>query len=174
MIEIEKRGFLSKEKYDSIIRFLDEKAQSLGQDDKDVIYYIYTDKLLKVVNNISKGTSKISLKMNKIGEGSVFPETEIGFEQKDFEKLKFIIDTVAVPKNIIRGTQKRKNYIYKGCELSIKWSEDWSYHFEIEKMIDDESKGTDAEAEIHLIAEELGIKILTDQELKEFNERTGQ
>jgi adenylate cyclase class IV len=174
MLEIEKRGFLTEEKYKWLHDFLDKNGKNLGEDDKDVVYYIYSDKLLKVVNNITKKTAKVSLKMNKIGEGSVFPETEVHFDQNDFDKLKYVFDVIASPQNVKAGEQKRSNYEYKGCEISVKWSPDWSFYFEIEKMVDGPDGVEQVEKEIHSIADELGIVILTEEELKEFNAKSGQ
>jgi adenylate cyclase class IV len=171
MLEIEKRGFLTEEKYNELLIFLDKNGESLGIDDKEVVYYIYPDKLLKVVNNISKQNAKVSLKMSKIGESSTFPETEIFFDQKDFEKMKYILDTVAKPEKVMSGIQKRINFEYKGCELAIKWSEAWGFHFEIEKMVNGHNEVEKAEKELHNVADELGIKILTDKELKEFTKK---
>jgi predicted adenylyl cyclase CyaB len=171
MLEIEKRGFLTEEKYNWLLDFLGENGKDLGMDDKEVVYYIYPDKLFKVVNNISKQNAKVSLKMNKIGEGSTFPEDEVFFDQKDFEKMKYIFDTIAKPERVMDGIQKRKNFEYKGCEIAIKWSEAWGFHFEIEKMVNEQSEVEKAEKELHDIADELGIKILTEEELKEFTKK---
>jgi adenylate cyclase class IV len=171
MLEIEKRGFLTEEKYNWLLDYLGENGENLGADDKEVVYYIYPDKLLKVVNNISKRSAKISLKMSKIGEGSAFPETEVFFEQEDFDKIKYIFDTIAKPEKIMDGIQKRKNFKYKDCEIAIKWSEAWGSHFEIEKMVSGHGEVGSAEKELHGIADELGIKILTDEELREFTKK---
>lgn len=171
MLEIEKRGFLTEEKYNHLIDFLSKNGESLGQDDKDVVYYIYTDKLLKAVHNLSKKNAKISLKMNKIGEGSVFPETEVIFPEEDFQKIKYILDVISKPDKVMNGIQKRINFIYKGCEFAIKWSEEWQYHFEVEKVVSDETQVESAEKELHMVAEELGIEIMTEDELKEFTKK---
>jgi adenylate cyclase class IV len=168
MLEIEKRGFLTEEQYHDLLEFLEKNAEDLGEDNKEVVYYIYPDKLLKAVNNLSKGNAKISLKMNKIGQGSVFPETEVHFAKDDFEKMKFMLDKISHPDKVLTGTQKRKNFIYKGCELSIKWSEHWQYHFEIEIMVEDENQVEEAERQLELVADELKIKILTEEELRVF------
>ena len=129
MFEVEKRGILTKRGYDKLLSFLKKYGKSLGDDDKYVVYYIYSDKLLKAVDNASKGNAKISLKMNKIGNGSVFPETEIFFHREDFTKIKFILDTIVTPEKVMTGVQKRQNFIYKDCEFAIKWSKYWGYHF---------------------------------------------
>jgi adenylate cyclase class IV len=174
MLEIEKRGFLTEEKYNELLNFLEKNGTSLGADDKEVIYYIYPDKLLKVVHNLSKNNAKISLKTNKVGGGSVFPETEVFFDQKDFEKIKYIFDTIAKPEKVMDGIQKRINFEYKGCEIAIKWSEVWGFHFEIEKMVSEKSEVERAEEELQGMADELEIKILNDEELKEFTKKAEQ
>jgi len=171
MLEIEKRGFLSEEKYQWILSFLEKHGKDLGADDKDVIYYIYSDMLLKIVNNVSKSNAKISLKTNKIGEGSIFPETEIFFDQKDFEDMKYIFDAMARPENVMRGIQKRKNFEYKNCEFAIKWSEAWGFHFEVEKMVNNLDEVVQAEKELYAVADELGIEILSEDELKKFTKK---
>ena len=171
MLEIEKRGFLTEKQYNNLLDFLDKNGESLGADDKDVVYYIYPDKLLKAVHNISKGDAKISLKMNKIGAGSVFPETEVFFPEDDFDKIKLIIEKIAKPDKVMSGIQKRKNFMYKGCDFAIKWSKEWDYHFEIEILVKDKDEVDDAEEKLEAIAKELGIKILTENELKEFTKK---
>lgn len=168
MIEIEKRGLLTKERYNQLLTFLGEYAKNLGEDDKDVIYYIYDDKLLKVVNNLSKGNAKVSLKMNELGGGVATKEIEVFFDQKDFFNIKEIFDTTSQAKQIIEGNQKRKNFMYKGCEIAVKWSKDYGYHFEIEKTTDDEKSIDILEKEINFIVDELGIISMTNDEIKEF------
>ena len=171
MLEIEKRGFLTEEKYNSLLDYFKKNSQFLGADDKYVVYYIYKDKLLKAVNNISKRNAKISLKMNKIGEGSVFPETEVKFSKNDYEKIKFILDTVTNPEKVMKGIQKRKNFIYKECEFAIKWSEEWGYHFEMEIIVNSEKEVQRAEDKLEELSKELNIKTLTEAELKDFTKK---
>ncbi|MCX6753444.1 MAG: hypothetical protein NTV03_00030, partial [Candidatus Nomurabacteria bacterium] len=155
----------------NLIEFLSINGEDLGQDDKDVIYYIYNDKLLKAVHNISKKNAKISLKMNKIGQGSVFPETEIYFGESEFSKIKFVLDNITNPEKVMGGIQKRRNFVYKGCELAIKWSKEWGYHFEIEKVVNDKDLIDDIERELEQITSELNIKIMTEDELTEFTQK---
>src|SRR3989344_524724 len=171
MFEVEKRGILTKRGYDKLLSFLKKYGKSLGDDDKYVVYYIYSDKLLKAVDNASKGNAKISLKMNKIGNGSVFPETEIFFHREDFTKIKFILDTIVTPEKVMTGVQKRQNFIYKDCEFAIKWSKYWGYHFEIEKVVNDETQIQQANEDLENIAKELNIEIMSDGELKIFTKK---
>ncbi len=170
MIEVEKRGLLTEEKYNELLAFLDEHAENLGEDDKDVVYYIYDDKLLKVVNNISKKNAKVSLKMNKLGDGVAALENEVTFSADDFSKMKDILGSIANPNQIIEGEQKRKNYVYKGCEIAVKWSKDYKHHFEIEKMIENKDDASEVEKELDGVVEELGLVSMTNDELKQFQQ----
>lgn len=171
MIEIEKRGLLAEEKYNELLSFLDVHAKSLGEDNKEIVYYIYDDKLLKVVNNLSKDSAKISLKMNKLGDGVATLETEVEFDSRDYSKMKYIMDIIGKAPQTIEGIQKRKNFIYKDCEIAMKWSKDYGYHFEIEKVTEDSNEVKELEKEIDSVLEELKIVAMTNDEIKEFQKK---
>src|SRR6266481_9258374 len=122
MYEIEHRALLTKESFETLSEKLEHEAELLGEDDKDVSYYIFPDKLLKVVRNISSGTAKLSLKLNALGAGSSFQEFEISFPEDSFEAMKQIFDNTGAHIQVIRGTQKRTNYKYQDVEIALKWS----------------------------------------------------
>lgn len=170
IIEIEFRARFGKDKFDSLGRFLKKHARDLGKDDKDVYFFIFPDKLLKVVNNVSRKSAKLVLKLNKIGRGSDFEEIEVPVAQSEFEKIANIFKKILIC-DPMHAFQKRHNYLYKGVELALKWSEIWGYHLELEVVIDTLSQKNKAEKNIFLVAEELGVRIITDQELKEFTEK---
>lgn len=170
MIEVEFRSRFSEEKYRSLKALLDSDAQCLGQDDKNCVYFIFPDRLLKVVHNLSKKDAKISLKMNRIGEGAAFKEMEFHFSENDFELAKELFQNLPLNAKLMEDAQQRVNYLYKGCEIALKYGKTWGYHLEIEKMIQDEGDQRVAEEEIRVVAKELGIELMTDDELKRFTE----
>lgn len=53
MYEIEHRAVLTEETYKELAERLAREATLLGADDKEVSYYIFRDRLLKVVRNIT-------------------------------------------------------------------------------------------------------------------------
>lgn len=167
-IEIELRSMFDEEKYNSLKKFLDEKAEYLGQDDKDVHFFIFPDKLLKVSDNISKGSAKLTLKLNRIGQGSDFEEIEFPIKREDTKKAVTMFDALHMTDNVIHSFQSRHNYAYKGVELALKFSSDWKHHLEIEILVEKKSQKAEAERKIQQIADELGVKIMTEEELKEF------
>ncbi len=168
MIELEFRSMFSKEKYDSLKAFLNEKAECLGQDDKACAYFIFPDRLLKVVHNISKGDAKVSLKLNRIGEGAAFDEMEFHFAEEDFELAKKLFGNLQLNVKYLEESQQRINYIYKDYEIALKYGKTWGYHLEIEKMIADLGEQEQAEQDIRAVSDELGITLMTDEELTRF------
>ncbi|MBP6868850.1 MAG: hypothetical protein KBC16_01945 [Candidatus Pacebacteria bacterium] len=171
MYEIEHRALLTEEKYKELDEKLRADAECLGEDDKDVAYFIFPDKLLKVVKNISKGTAKLSLKLNTLGSGSSFREIEVDFKDSQFESLKELCHAVSTPDQVIEGTQKRTNFMFKGVEIALKWSEDWGYHAEFEIVIDSLASKDDADTTITNVANSLDITLMTDEEVKEFSDK---
>lgn len=171
MYEIEHRALLTEEKYKTLQTKLSETAECLGEDDKEVAYFIFPGKLLKVVRNTSRGSAKLSLKLSALGEGSSFQEVEIAFEESGFDAMKELCKAVSAPDQIIEGTQKRTNYLLDGVEIALKWSEDWGFHAEFEIMVTSLSEKEEADAKIYTVAESLGITLMTNEEVKEFLEK---
>jgi predicted adenylyl cyclase CyaB len=168
MFEVEFRARFSEEKYQELMAFLQKNAKSLGNDDKDVYYFILPDRLFKLVNNTSKKAAKMSLKMNRIGEGAAFEEIEAGIAPDQFEKAVKLVKGLGLTTKIIHEPQKRDNFIYKECEIALKHSKTWGHHLEIEQMVADKSEQASAEERIRTVATELGVKLMTEEELKEF------
>ena len=169
MYEIEHRAVLTENAYTALAERLAHDAKLLGTDDKEVSYYIFPDKLLKVVRNISKGTGKLSLKLNTLGAGSSFKEFEVSFPEESFETMKHICENISAPDQVISGTQKRTNYEYQGVEIALKWSEDWGYHVEFEIMISGLSEKEAADARIKGVAEALSVPLMTEEEVGAFS-----
>lgn len=169
MYEIEHRAVLSEDSYNKLSEVLQKDAVLLGSDDKEVSYYIFPDKLLKVVRNVSKGTAKISLKLNTLGAGSSFKEFEVPFPEDSFEMMKNICNNISTPDQVIIGTQKRINYKYQDVEISLKWSEDWGYHVEFEIMVSNLNEKEVADAHIREVAQILSIQLMTEEEVGAFS-----
>ena len=172
-IEIELRALLTREEYTRVKKFLAERAIDLGKDDKDVYFFLLPNKIVKVVNNVSQKTAKIVIKFNRLGRGrSDFEEIEIPINPKDFEKAVKLFS--ALPFEQIQNSyQKRHNYRYNGVEIALKYSETWGFHMELEIIIDNLAKKDKAERKIRKVAQELGVKILTEEELAKFAKRIG-
>lgn len=170
-LEIEFRALLSKTQYKRVQKFLSTNAKDLGEDDKDVYFFIMPDKLLKVVNNISKNNAALVIKLNKIGKGSDFEEIKMPIIQEDIEKAIKVFTALRITDNIMHSFQKRHNFLYKGVELALKYSDVWGHHIEFEIVVDNKNQKNTAEEKIKRLANELGIKLMNDSELSEFTKR---
>lgn len=167
-IEIELRSLFSKEKHDVLKKFLNDNASDWGADDKNVYFFLLPDKIVKAVNNVSKKTAKIVIKLNRLGRGSSdFEEIEISINPSDFNKAVRLFS--ALPFDQIQNSyQKRHNYSYDGVELALKHTDSWGYHMELEIMVDDSRKHKKAEMKIREVADKLGVKIMSEREVTEF------
>jgi adenylate cyclase class IV len=169
VIEIEHRARFSKEEYDRLVAYLAEHAEDLGEDDKNVFFYVLPDQLLKVAHNVSKGSAKVALKLNRIGNGSAFEEIEYVIPPESVENAVKLFNHLGYGTDVtvIESFQNRHNYLLDGVELSLKYSDHWGHHIELEIVVDDEAKKDDAEKKIHAVAEKLGITLMTEEELRE-------
>jgi predicted adenylyl cyclase CyaB len=166
-IEVEHLSRFSKEEHDRLLAFLYENGKDLGQDDKNVYFFTFPDKLLKVTDNISKNTAKITGKLNRIGEGSGFEEVEFLIARADVEKAVMIFKLFGFT-NVHDSFQSRRNFEYNGVEIALKYSEMWGYHAELEIVINDETKKAEADRQIMAVAKNLGVTLMTEDELKKF------
>jgi len=169
-IEIEFWAMFDEAKYNQLGDLLNSVAQDLGEDDKNVYFFILPAKLLKVSNNISKQTAKITLKLEKIGKGNAFEELEIPISPDEVDKSVHLFKELGFD-YIVESFQKRHNYLYEGVELALKYSKDWGYHLELEIVVDDESKKDAAIAMIKRVAEKLKVTLMTNEELLEFTKK---
>ncbi len=166
--EIEHRAVLTEEAYEALKGRLLSETTMIGEDDKEVLYYIYSDKLLKVVKNLSKNTAVLSLKLNVLGQGSLFQEIDIPFSMESFEDMERVCNEIALADQVISGTQKRTNFSYDDVEIALKWSEDWGYHVEFEIIITNKSLKESANQKIHTVAKHFNITLMTEEEVKTF------
>jgi len=170
-IEIEFRSRFDEKKYKELQEFLNQKAEDLGADDKNVLFFIFPNKLFKVVDNVSQKTAKIVLKLNKIGRGSDFEEIEIFIDPKQVEKMLRIFQELNLNADLMESFQKRHNYRYKEVEIALKYSDHWGYHLELEILVSDLTKKDKAEQKIKEVADELNISLMSDKELQEFTHK---
>ncbi len=169
-IELEFWAMFDEVKYKELEKYLDSVAEDLGEDDKNVYFFILPGKLLKVSDNISKKTAKISLKLEKIGRGNAFKENEFLINQADVLKAVDLFKEIGCD-HVIESFQKRHNYLYEGVELALKYSKDWGYHLELEIMIAQEEERAAAEVAIRSVAQKLGLILMTNEELLEFTKQ---
>lgn len=168
-IELEYRARFSKKKYNALLKFLYSHAKDLGADDKRVWFFVMSDKLLKVTHDISSKSGKITLKLTKIGKGSHFEEIEFPISEKSIESAIKLFTSLG-HKYIFEPKILRHNFSYKGVEVALKYSKTWGYHLELEIMISSLSQKGRAGEKIFSVAEELGVSIMSEEELWKFTQ----
>jgi len=166
-IEVEFRALLTKESYDVLMKTLEKQATNLGEDDKDVYFFFPEGKILKAVHNVSRKNGKIVLKLSRIGRGSAFEEIEIPIPADDVEKAAQMFRALGVPEGF-HSFQKRRNFLYKNVEIAVKYSDVWGYHAEFEIMINAPDEQPAAEQKIRAVADELGLELMSEEELRAF------
>ncbi|MCX6793106.1 MAG: CYTH domain-containing protein [Candidatus Falkowbacteria bacterium] len=169
-IEIEFRSMFDENKYKELEEILKAQAKDLGEDNKNVYFFILSDKLLKVSDNISKKSAKITLKLEKIGQGSAFKEIEFPVDKASVPVAIELFKQLGYT-HVIESFQQRHNYLLDGVELSLKYSKDWGYHLELEIMVKNESEREEAEFKIKELAQKLDVKLMSNNELAEFVKR---
>jgi adenylate cyclase class IV len=170
-IEIEMRAKFDREAHDRLIARLEQDAQDLGRDDKHIYFYVLPDKLLKVTDNVTAGSAKITLKASKIGHGVAFPETEIAIARDDVPAAVRVFNALGLEKDMHEAFNQRRNFRFRGVEIAVKWSEAWGHHAEFEVLLDDEAGPAaqeEASARIKSVADELGVTLMSEKELADF------
>ncbi|MEV6203076.1 CYTH domain-containing protein [Streptomyces sp. NPDC051771] len=170
-IEIEMRARFDEETYEKLLVRLAAEAEDLGCDDKNIYFYVLPDQLLKVTDNTAAGSAKITLKASKIGQGSAFPETEFAIARDDVPAAVRIFNALGFEGTMHQAFNQRHNFRFRGVEIAVKWSEAWGHHAEFEVLLDEGAGATaqeEATARIHGVADELGIDLMTEQELADF------
>lgn len=165
-IEVELRGLLTEEQYNSLIEHLTKDGVAFESDDKDTYFFNVSSGIFKLCDEISKDQGKLSLKLGSEETGAL-KEQEIVFERKlvpDF--LNFFANIGFAERHLV--PQKRKNFFLKDSTLSLKYTPDFEYHFELEgTLLSDESQ-IDAEKErLQVICKHYGLVPLTSEELTE-------
>ncbi len=169
-IEVELRALIDEKQFIELNHFLLKNGNDLGEDHKDSHFFILPDKLLKVTDNISKNNAKITLKLQKIGLSSDFEEIDVNFSRKDADNIIKIFNLLGFT-NYMYSYQNRHNYIYKNVEFAIKYTESWGFHCEMEIMVNNKKEVPKVLKKMNMVAKELGLKIMSDDELKIFIEK---
>ncbi|RMB83309.1 hypothetical protein [Streptomyces shenzhenensis] len=170
-VEIEMRARFAKDVRDQLVARLRTDGEDLGQDDKHIYFYVLPDQLLKVTDNTTAGTAKITLKGSKIGQGAAFTETEFPISRNDVPAAVKVFNALGFEPTMHEAVNFRHNFRFGGVEIAVKWSEAWGHHAEFEVLLTDgasDADRTEAEAAITDVAASLGVSLMTEQELADF------
>ncbi|MFB7614739.1 hypothetical protein [Kitasatospora sp. NPDC056181] len=170
-VEIEMRARFDKETHARLMDRLRKDGEDLGDDAKHIYFYVLPEQLLKVTDNTAAGTAKITLKGSKIGQGAAFHETEFAIAREDVRAAVKVFNALGFESAMHEAFNFRHNFRFQGVEIALKWSEAWGYHAEFEVLLDDgasDAARDEASAQIVDVAAELGVTLMSEQELADF------
>lgn len=170
-IEIEKRARFDEPTRNRLLTRLRREGEDLGRDDKHIHFFVLADQLLKVTDNLTAGTAKISLKGARIGQGASFPETEIAIGSEDVPEAVRLLDSLGLAAERHEAHNERHNFRFQGVEIALKWSPAWGHHAEFEVLLADtaDAAAQHAAAEaINAVAAALDVPLMSERELADF------
>lgn len=162
-IEVEVRGLLTELDYNNLINFLDINGSNKSVDNRKTVFFILEGKTLKVSNQISKGKAKIALKVGDIVKDTSQKEFELNIQPEQYELAIDLLKNLGFNK-LQYTEQKRINYNFKDVEIAVKWSEDWGFHFEIDKVISENENDAETKTYLESISTELGLNLMSEEE----------
>ncbi len=145
-IEVEVRSFITKEKYDKLLKFFKRNAEFVNEDYQET-YYFDSDADLRIQRN--NFFSKIWLKKGKIHD-DFREEIEIKFKRNDFENLEKLFFNLGF--NVeIKWFRKRYHFKWERIDVMLDYTNGYGYIIELEKM----SQGGDKEEILNMLNKKL-------------------
>ena len=173
-IEVEFRARFDESTHKSLMEQLAKEATDMGEDDKIIHFFPLPEKLIKVTINQTKGSAKVTYKGGRIGTNDTFSELEYPIAVGDVDKAVAMFLALGHGELYHVAENRRHNFSYRNVEIALKWSEAWGYHAEFELMLEPgaaESQVAAATKEIQRVADELGVKLMSRQDLAEFERK---
>ena len=133
--EVEVRSFISEDKYNKLIEFMQKNAKLIKKDNQ-VTYYFSGEQDLRIQKN--DFFSKIWLKEGKIHD-SHRKEIEVKFEKDQFEALEKLFLSLGYTIDI-KWFRKRHLFDWNGINAAIDFTKGYGYIIELEKMSDEKNK----------------------------------
>ncbi|OGM21571.1 hypothetical protein A2714_05045 [Candidatus Woesebacteria bacterium RIFCSPHIGHO2_01_FULL_38_9] len=163
-IEIELRGLLTKTKYLQTSNLLRKVASKVWEDNKITYFFVLKGNILKVTKELSNRNARITLKVGDETE-NVLEEIHIPIPTDKVEKAVRVFQLLGYS-NVNRVVQKRTNFKYKNANISLKYTKDWGYHFEIETLISNSNEALAKKKELRKICSNMGLKPMNKEEIR--------
>ncbi|MEN7982259.1 MAG: hypothetical protein ABFQ65_02340 [Nanoarchaeota archaeon] len=134
-IEVEIRSFISKEKYNELLKFFRQNTELVKKDFQET-HYFDCEQDLRIQKNNSG--SKIWLKKGKLHEDSR-EEIEIFARENNFENLGKLFNELG--HNIeIKWLRNRHQFNWQKIKVCLDYTKGYGYIIELEKMSNEENK----------------------------------
>lgn len=168
-IEVEKRGVLAEAAYAALpekLRALG--AEDLGNNDTDTIFYVTDDAQIKLQIRSSKQQAKIAWKSGGLDGASSRTEIEVGVNFTDTAAAEQLIDVLLPTARKVPTAQKRHDFKLADLSIALKYSDHWSYHIEIDEVVETQAEVAAALTRIEQLAGQLDVTLFTTEEEKQF------
>ncbi|MFH0713901.1 MAG: CYTH domain-containing protein [Candidatus Micrarchaeota archaeon] len=134
-IEVEIRSFITREKYEELIKFFTANGEFVNEDYQETFYFDSPVDLRIQRNNFY---SKIWMKRGNLHDEQR-EEIEVKFAKEDFEKLEKLFTSTGL--NVkIKWFRKRHTFNWQGISVMVDYTKGYGYILELEKMSTDAEK----------------------------------
>lgn len=134
-IEVEIRSFISKEKYDELLKYFSSEGKLVKVEDDETEYYA-DQGAVRLWRN--KEDAKVILKSGKIHDENR-EEHEVFIKKEDFPLLQKMFEKLGVQKQI-KWKRKRHTFSWNGINVQIGDNSGYGYIIELEKMSEQHEK----------------------------------
>ncbi len=134
-IEVELRSFITKEKFEELLKFFSENSKLTKKDYQETFYFDHKEDLRIQKNN---SYSKIWLKKGKLHDDAR-EEIEIKFNKEEFEKLEKLFN--ALGNNVkIKWFRERNQFDWNGIKVCLDYTKGYGHIIELERLSNEHEK----------------------------------
>lgn len=170
MIEVEKKALFDESSKEQIVATILAQAGAvdLGENNTDSVFYITSNELVKVQTQVSKGTAKIAWKSGGNTGASTRREIELPIAPSNSAVAEQLVEAMLPNAQRFPTKQLRHDYQIGELTVSVKYSDEWKHHLEIDRNVTQKTEVPEAVAQIEALAQLLGVDLLTEAEEKAF------
>lgn len=178
-IEVEHRGVLTKEKFDSIKQFLEKKGKFVKEKDRfSVIYFPRGKERLGVPKSpldlrvrITNKKAEIIMKYGKSSGADARKEFSFPIDPNQFEEATEFLFYLGFYYGALQAT-KTYVYMYKDVEFAIVNAPAFGHYFEAE-ILTGKKEIQNANQKIMSVMKELGLEVLSEKDFYKWLEELG-
>ena len=159
MIEVEKRSFITKEKYEDIIVKLKKDNVDM-EETNQITYYLKGDTDFRIM--FPNDFTKMWLKKGNLHDDAR-EEMEVKVDNQYKEDLIKMLSALNYEVEI-KWFRKRIEATYNSYYLTLDYSIGYGYIIEIEKLVEDEKEIDDVKQELESTLKALGVEITPKEE----------
>jgi predicted adenylyl cyclase CyaB len=172
-IEIEVRGPLSKDEFESLVKLFDTKGTKITEKDRvSIDYSVFLkggveDRDKDIRLRVTNGIPEIVVKMGPWGGTEQRKELSIFTKPGEFDKLTEIFSALGFNKGML-CVRKSKVYEYKGIEFALVEVPGHSYYYEAEKMAHSNENANEIIEEIKNVCTELKLVVFDKRQFFDY------